>query len=555
MDRRREAFGYYPLVHALLLGVCGAFLTGDLFNLYVWFEVMLMASFVLLALGGERAQLHGAIKYVTLNLVSSAVFLAAVGILYGVTGTLNMADLARKLRRDRRTRRSVTAVAMLFLVAFGIKAAVFPLFFWLPASYHTPPGAVSALFAGLLTKVGVYALIRVFTLLFVRDVGYTHMLILVLSGLTMVTGVLGAVAQREFRRVLSFLIIGQIGYMIMGLGLFTPAGLAGPIFYIVDHVVVMTNLFLVTSVVRRLCGTSSWPSSAGCTGPTRAWPALPGPGPVPGRDAAAVRVLRQAGADAGRACGRAVRDRRRGARGQPADPARRHEDLGGGVLEAGARPRPSPELVRPLTALLVLPIGVLAVLTVAIGLAAEPVFVLARGRRSSCSTGRSTSASCSEDRHERVPVEHPAGPGVGAMTGRFTLPNLALGFVLGYLILVFSQRVLGSSPYFAKGAQVVRFALFFVWELVLANLRVAYDVVTPGYHMRPAIVAVPLDAKTDAEITLLANLITLTPGSFSLDVSADRSVLYVHAMYIDDPEAFRRAIKDGFERRVLELLR
>src|SRR5690606_4828038 len=128
IGRGREAYGYYPLVHALLLGVCGAFLTGDLFNLYVWFEVMLMASFVLLALGGERPQLHGGIKYVTLNLVSSAVFLAAVGILHGLTGTLNMADLARKLDGMNQTS-TVTAVGMLFLVAFGIKAAVFPLFF------------------------------------------------------------------------------------------------------------------------------------------------------------------------------------------------------------------------------------------------------------------------------------------------------------------------------------------------------------------------------------------------------------------------------------------
>jgi multicomponent Na+:H+ antiporter subunit D len=262
MDRGREAFGYYPLVHALLLGVCGAFLTGDLFNLYVWFEVMLMASFVLLALGGERPQLHGGIKYVTLNLVSSALFLAAVGILYGLTGTLNMADLARKLDGIHETG-TVTAVAMLFLVAFGIKAAIFPLFFWLPASYHTPPGAVSALFAGLLTKVGVYALIRVFTLLFVQEAAFTHLLILVLSGLTMVTGVLGAVAQQEFRRVLSFHIISQIGYMTMGLGLAgltdSPAlavlALAGSIFYIAHHIIVKTNLFLVSSVARRLCGT------------------------------------------------------------------------------------------------------------------------------------------------------------------------------------------------------------------------------------------------------------------------------------------------------------
>jgi len=253
IDRRREAFGYYPLYNVLLMGVCGAFLTGDIFNLYVWFEVMLMASFVLLALGGERGQMEGAIKYVTLNLIASAVFLAAVGLLYGVAGTLNMADLAVKLREAPRPG-MVTVLSVLFLVAFGIKAAVFPLFFWLPASYHTPPVAVSAIFAGLLTKVGVYALIRVFTLLFTQDPGTTHSMILVVSGLTMVTGVLGAVAQNEWRRILSFHIISQIGYMILGLGLLTPLGLAGSIFYIVHHIVVKTNLFLVSGVALRLKG-------------------------------------------------------------------------------------------------------------------------------------------------------------------------------------------------------------------------------------------------------------------------------------------------------------
>lgn len=253
LDRRREAFGYYPLLHILLMGVCGAFLTGDLFNLYVWFEVMLIASFVLLTLGGERPQIEGAVKYVTLNLLSSAIFLAATGLLYGLAGTLNMADLARQLSSNTRPG-LVMAIALLFLISFGIKAAVFPLFFWLPASYHTPPVAVSAIFAGLLTKVGVYALLRVFTLLFVGNVGFTHKLILVLAGLTMVTGVLGATAQHEFRRILSFHIVSQIGYMIMGLGLFTPLGIAGSIFYVIHHIIVKTNLFLVSGVVHRLQG-------------------------------------------------------------------------------------------------------------------------------------------------------------------------------------------------------------------------------------------------------------------------------------------------------------
>jgi multicomponent Na+:H+ antiporter subunit D len=253
IDAARERFGYYPLIQVLLMGVCGAFLTGDLFNLYVWFEVMLMASFVLLALGGERPQLEGAIKYVTINLISSAIFLAGVGLTYGVTGTLNMADLALRLPHVQPTG-LVTVLAMLFLVAFGVKAAIFPLFFWLPASYHTPPVAVSAIFAGLLTKVGVYALIRVFTLLFVTDPEFTHRLLLVLAATTMLTGVLGAAAQNEFRRILSFHIVSQIGYMVLGLGLFTRFALAGSIFYIVHHIIVKTNLFLISGVAYRLRG-------------------------------------------------------------------------------------------------------------------------------------------------------------------------------------------------------------------------------------------------------------------------------------------------------------
>jgi multicomponent Na+:H+ antiporter subunit D len=389
IDLEREAFGYYPLVHALLLGVCGAFLTGDLFNLYVWFEVMLMASFVLLALGGERPQLHGGIKYVTLNLVSSALFLAAVGILYGLTGTLNMADLARKLDGMNQTS-TATAIGMLFFIAFGIKAAVFPLFFWLPASYHTPPGAVSALFAGLLTKVGVYAIIRVFTLLFVHDTTFTHMLILVVSGLTMVTGVLGAIAQQEFRRVLSFHIISQIGYMIMGLGLagltnspvLAALALAGSIFYIAHHIIVKTNLFLVSSVARRLCGTYVLRRQGGIyqSHPMFAIlflvPALSLAGMPPLSGFFAKLSLVQAGLGTGYYAIAAIA-------------------LVVGLLtlfsmtkiwaEAFWKPPPPnanaiaelPLLASRQAYPLLLPIGMLAALTVAIGLCAEPVFTLA----------------------------------------------------------------------------------------------------------------------------------------------------------------------------------
>lgn len=250
----REALGYHPLYHTLLMGIYGAFLTGDIFNLYVWFEVMLISSFVLIALGAGRAQLEGALKYVTINLISSAIFLAAAGLTYGVAGTLNMADLRTFL--GMAPSGFVTTLSMLFLMAFGIKAALFPLFGWLPAAYHTPPAAISAIFAGMLTKVGVYALIRVFTLLFVQDVGYTHLTILLIaSGFTMVVGVFGAASRAQFRLILSFHIISQIGYMIMGLAIFSPLALTGAIFYIIHHIIVKTNLFLVSGVVNRMQGT------------------------------------------------------------------------------------------------------------------------------------------------------------------------------------------------------------------------------------------------------------------------------------------------------------
>ena len=251
--RGHEQYGHWPLLHLLLAGVTGAFLTGDIFNLYVWFEVMLVASFALLTLGGERAQMEGAIKYVALNLLSSMIFLSALGITYGLFGTLNMADLAAKVAAADQPG-LLSVLAAMYMVAFGIKAGAFPLFFWLPASYHTPPVAVSALFAGLLSKVGVYSLYRVFTLIFTHDVGYTHEILLWAAGLTMLTGVLGALAQTEIRRIVSFQIISSIGYMLMGLALFTPLALAGGMLYIGQDIVVKITLFLIAGIAFRLLG-------------------------------------------------------------------------------------------------------------------------------------------------------------------------------------------------------------------------------------------------------------------------------------------------------------
>src|SRR5690606_12124864 len=164
--------------------------------------------------------------YVTLNLLASAILLTALGLLYGQSGTLNMADLSQRWTLHGPPPLHLP-LALLFFTAFGIKAALFPWFFWLPASYHTPPAAISAIFAGLLTKVGVYSMIRVFTLLFQRVGPGVYTLILVLSTVTMVVGVTCALTQRDYRRVLSFNLVGHIGYTTMGLGLLTPLGLAG----------------------------------------------------------------------------------------------------------------------------------------------------------------------------------------------------------------------------------------------------------------------------------------------------------------------------------------
>ena len=250
VDPRREGLGYHALIHVLLMGVSGAFLTGDIFNLYVWFEVMLIGSFVLMSLHRTRAQLHAAFTYVGLNLLASAFFLTAIGLLYGQAGTLNFADLARAWP-ERRTPGLDAALSMLFLTSFGIKAGLFPLFFWLPASYHTPPAAVGALLAGLLTKVGVYAMIRMFTLLFPDPSASVYTAVMVMSAVTMVVGLVGALGQHDLRRVLSFNLVGHIGFTTVGLALWSPAAIAGSILYVLHHMLVISTLFLVSGLFLR----------------------------------------------------------------------------------------------------------------------------------------------------------------------------------------------------------------------------------------------------------------------------------------------------------------
>lgn len=255
IDKERRKNGHFFFSFGILMGVNGSFLAGDIFNLYVWFEVMLMSSFILISLGGERAQLEGSIKYLILNLISSLFFVAGIGLLYGKLGTLNLADISAKISLASDNLALLNPALILIFVGFSIKGALFPFFFWLPASYHTPPPAVTALFAGLLTKVGIYSLIRFYTLVLYYDHAFWNQVILWIGGLSMVIGVIAASSQYDFRKILSFHIISQVGYVIIALGFYTVAGLAAAIFFLGHNMISKTNAFLVAGLVHHKKGT------------------------------------------------------------------------------------------------------------------------------------------------------------------------------------------------------------------------------------------------------------------------------------------------------------
>ncbi|MDI6026546.1 Na+/H+ antiporter subunit D [Corticibacterium sp. UT-5YL-CI-8] len=249
IDRTGRRYGFYAFLMLMMAGVNGAFLTGDIFNLYVWFEVFLISSFGLLILGSEKAQIDGAVKYAILNLVATTLFLIATGYLYGTFGTLNMADLARKVGGVSETAPLMTLSA-LYLLAFSMKAAAFPVNFWLPASYHTPRIVTAALFGGLLTKIGIYALLRSMILIFPVERAAYSMPIAIVAGATMILGALGALAQSDLRRMVGFLVISGVGVMLSGLALGSEGGLAGMAFYALNSMVVMTALYVLAGTMR-----------------------------------------------------------------------------------------------------------------------------------------------------------------------------------------------------------------------------------------------------------------------------------------------------------------
>lgn len=251
-----------PLLLFLLGGINLTFVTGDLFNLFVAFEVMLLSSYGLMTLEAGARESRQALPYLTLNLVGSALFLAVAGFAYSLLGTLNFAEMIVRtdaLAGDYR----LTLLAVLMLLVFGLKAGLFPLYQWLPGSYSQMPAPMSAFYAGMLTKVGVYVLIRIFGTVLPPSLTELHTLIAWTAGLTMVIGVLGAVGQMRVQTILSYHIVSQIGFMALAIGLFTPFAITAAIFYIIHHIIVKSALFLVGGSITKLNGTDDLSRTGG----------------------------------------------------------------------------------------------------------------------------------------------------------------------------------------------------------------------------------------------------------------------------------------------------
>ena len=244
---------YHPTLLVLMAGVADTFISGDLFNLYVGFEILLAASFVLITLGGTASRIRAGSTYVVVSLLSSLLFLVSIALVYAATGTVNLAQLS--VRLGELPAHVALMLHLALLVGFAVKAAVFPMSGWLPDSYPTAPAPVTAVFAGLLTKVGVYAILRTQTLLFPEH--RIQNLLLVAAFATMVVGILGAVAQDDIKRLLSFTLVSHIGYMLFGIAVASTTGVSAAIFYVAHHITVQTTLFLVTGLVERRGGSTS----------------------------------------------------------------------------------------------------------------------------------------------------------------------------------------------------------------------------------------------------------------------------------------------------------
>lgn len=265
IGEEREKYYYYPVFNFLLVGVNGAFTTGDIFNLFVFFEVMLMSSYVLLVLGGTKIQLRESIKYLLVNVISSALFVIAVAYLYSVVGTLNMAHISARISEISSNGMPgiLVVLAVMFLIVFGLKGAIFPLYFWLPGSYYAPPIPILALFGALLTKVGVYSITRTFTLFFYHDMGFAFQLLSILAILSVVVGVVGAIAYWDVKKIIIYNIIVAVGVILYGVSVMNSASMEGAVYYLIHDMIIKAALFLLIGIMIAITGTSNLKNISG----------------------------------------------------------------------------------------------------------------------------------------------------------------------------------------------------------------------------------------------------------------------------------------------------
>ncbi|WP_456278207.1 Na+/H+ antiporter subunit D [Bacillus sp. AK128] len=252
---QEQKYYYYTFFHFLIAGVSGAFLTGDLFNLFVFFEVLLMASYALIILGGRKEQFRESIKYVLINVFSSVLFVTTVAFLYSVVGTVNMAQLAVRVGEVGQSG-ILTGIGIMLFVVFATKGAIFPLYFWLPKSYAVPNPVVSTLFGALLTKVGIYSILRTFTLIFGHQADFTHQLFIILGVLTILFGVAGALSTYDIKLIVAYNIIPAVGFILIGIGVYSVTSLAGAIYYLIHDMIIKGALFLLVGTIIAITGTS-----------------------------------------------------------------------------------------------------------------------------------------------------------------------------------------------------------------------------------------------------------------------------------------------------------
>ncbi|MGN7386436.1 Na+/H+ antiporter subunit D [Sporosarcina sp. SAFN-015] len=271
IGKQHENMFFYPFVFFLVAGVNGSFLTGDLFNLFVCFEVMLLSSYVLITMGGRKIQLVESIKYVTINVLSSWFFLIGIAYLYGTLGTLNMAHLSVRVAEVGQGP-LLTVISLLFLIVFSLKAGLL-LYFWLPGSYSAPPTVIAALFGALLTKVGIYAMFRIFTLIFYHESSITHTVIGVMAIITMIGGSIGAIAYNDIRKIVSYNVVIAVGFILAGLAVQSEVAFQGAIYYLIHDIIVKALLFLLAGTMIYLTGKSKIEEMSGLIRnyPTLGW--------------------------------------------------------------------------------------------------------------------------------------------------------------------------------------------------------------------------------------------------------------------------------------------